>query len=92
MGYGQVDDLGFGDVGWRADLQRSRNDGSGGASGAGGVSGVHRRGDGVGTPTLDALRAEGVTLRHFYTPKDCAPSRASAMTGRYTHTHVRTHD
>ena len=58
----QVDDLGFGDVGWRAD-----------STGAG---------DGVGTPTLDALRRSGVTLRHFYTPKDCAPSRAATMTGR----------
>ena len=53
-----VDDLGFGDVGWRSGAPES---GSGG--------------DGVATPTIDALRAGGVTLRHFYTPKDCAPSR-----------------
>jgi arylsulfatase A-like enzyme len=32
---------------------------------------------------LDALRTRGVTLRQFYTPKDCAPSRASTMTGRW---------
>ena len=37
----------------------------------------------VRTPTLDALAAQGVKLSHFYTFKECAPSRGSIMTGRY---------
>ena len=35
------------------------------------------------TPTLDALAADGLKLSHFYTFKECAPSRGSIMTGRY---------
>ena len=35
------------------------------------------------TPTLDALASDGLKLSHFYTFKECAPSRGSIMTGRY---------
>jgi hypothetical protein len=58
-----VDDLGWGDVSWRADRSGQR--------------------DSVSTPELDSLLRRGVLLDHFYTPKDCAPSRASMMTGRW---------
>ena len=34
------------------------------------------------TPTLDALRADGVELTRFYTFMYCSPSRASLLTGR----------
>ena len=35
------------------------------------------------TPTLDSLRACGLTLENFYSFKACGPSRASILTGRY---------
>ena len=34
------------------------------------------------TPTLDALRSEGVELTRHYTFMYCSPSRASLLTGR----------
>ena len=37
----------------------------------------------VRTPHLDALAASGIKLSHFYTFKECAPSRGSILTGRY---------
>ena len=37
----------------------------------------------VRTPTIDGLAASGVTLDHFYTFKECAPSRGSLLSGRY---------
>ena len=35
------------------------------------------------SPHLNALRAEGVELRRFYSAKWCAPARSSMQTGRY---------
>lgn len=71
-----VDDLGWADVGWRRDI-------SGGSDGEfehwsealGASNGFGIEAD--PTPVLSRLRKEGVSLSHFYTPKDCAPSRAS---------------
>jgi len=43
-------------------------------------------GEGVQTPNLDALAADGVRLtQHYAGSPVCAPSRASLMTGRYPH-------
>lgn len=43
-------------------------------------------GDGVLTPSLDALAADGVRLtQHYAGSTVCAPSRAALMTGRYPH-------
>ena len=39
---------------------------------------------GIVTPNLDALAAEGVTLRNYYVQPICSPTRSSLMTGRYT--------
>ena len=35
------------------------------------------------TPTLDALVADGVEIRDFYTYMMCAPARGALMSGRY---------
>ena len=41
---------------------------------------------GADTPALDALVADGVTLRQHYSGSPvCAPARAALMTGRYPH-------
>ena len=39
---------------------------------------------GILTPNLDALAAEGVTLRNYYVGAICSPTRSALMTGRYT--------
>ena len=42
----------------------------------------------VGTPTLDALAADGtLCLRHYCNAVPCGPSRASLHTGLYLHNH-----
>lgn len=41
----------------------------------------------VGTPNIDALASEGVLFSNaFITSSSCSPSRASIITGQYTHT------
>lgn len=35
------------------------------------------------THHLDKMRSDGIELRRFYTAKECGPSRASLLTGRY---------
>lgn len=42
-------------------------------------TGVHQ----VQTPVMNDLKMSGILLNQFYVPKDCAPSRASMMTGRW---------
>lgn len=37
------------------------------------------------TPNIDALAGEGIKLESFYTPPVCSATRASLLTGRYTH-------
>jgi arylsulfatase A-like enzyme len=37
----------------------------------------------IQTPKMNELKEQGILLNQFYTPKDCAPSRASMMTGRW---------
>ena len=39
---------------------------------------------GILTPHLDALAAQGVTLRNYYVQPICSPTRSALMTGRYT--------
>jgi arylsulfatase A-like enzyme len=39
---------------------------------------------GILTPNLDALAAQGVTLRNYYVQPICSPTRSALMTGRYT--------
>eukprot|EP00043_Microstomoeca_roanoka_P004721 m.51405 g.51405 ORF g.51405 m.51405 type:complete len:558 (+) comp12622_c0_seq1:78-1751(+) len=39
----------------------------------------------VNTPTIDALRSEGIALNNYYVQKVCSPTRAALMTGRYPH-------
>ena len=44
--------------------------------------------DGISTPGMDRLRAEGLTFDQAYTPTGiCSPARASLHTGLYAHTH-----
>jgi len=42
-------------------------------------------GSGIETPNLDKLAAEGLRFSQFYNTGRCCPSRASLMTGLYSH-------
>lgn len=49
---------------------------------------VHANGNPlVDTPTMDRLKAEGVSFERFYVSPVCAPTRSSLLSGRY---HLRT--
>ncbi|MEL7168716.1 MAG: arylsulfatase [Bacteroidota bacterium] len=50
-----------------------------------GYSDLGVTGGDVRTPTLDRLAAEGVLMSQFYNTAKCSPSRASLLTGRYSH-------
>jgi len=39
----------------------------------------------IETPTLDRLASEGLRLKEFYNNSICAPTRASLLTGQYSH-------
>ena len=39
----------------------------------------------IKTPTLNGLRASGISLEQHYVQPVCAPTRAALMTGRYPH-------
>ncbi|MBB6389932.1 arylsulfatase [Microbacterium thalassium] len=39
----------------------------------------------IPTPNLDRLAAHGIRMSSFYTTPRCSPTRASLMTGRYSH-------
>jgi arylsulfatase len=40
----------------------------------------------VNTPNLDQLAANGIKLKKFYNNSRCCPTRASLLTGQYSHT------
>jgi len=50
-----------------------------------GFSDIASYGGEVTTPNLDALAAAGVRLTQFYNTSRCTPTRASLMTGLYSH-------
>ncbi len=51
-----------------------------------GYSDIGVMGSEIQTPHLDRLARKGVLMTHLYTTARCCPSRASLMTGHYSHT------
>ncbi len=51
-----------------------------------GYSDIGVMGSEIQTPYLDRLARKGVLMTHLYTTARCCPSRASLMTGHYSHT------
>jgi len=50
-----------------------------------GYSDIGSYGSEIKTPNLDKLAAEGIRFREFYNNSICAPTRASLITGQYSH-------
>ncbi len=50
-----------------------------------GFSDIGPYGSEISTPNLDRLAGEGLRLREFYNNSICAPTRASLMTGQFSH-------
>ncbi|MGN7724041.1 arylsulfatase [Chitinophaga sp. 22620] len=50
-----------------------------------GFSDIGPYGSEIQTPNLDRLAREGLRLREFYNNSICAPTRASLMTGQFSH-------
>lgn len=50
-----------------------------------GISDLGCYGGEIKTPNLDRLASQGVKMRNFYNNARCCPTRASLLTGRYSH-------
>jgi arylsulfatase A-like enzyme len=50
-----------------------------------GYSDIGAYGSEIQTPNLDRLATEGIRFREFYNNSICAPTRASLLTGQYSH-------
>lgn len=50
-----------------------------------GFSDIGCYGSEISTPNLDKLAANGIKLRNFYNAGRCCPTRASLLTGKYSH-------
>lgn len=50
-----------------------------------GFSDIGCYGSEISTPNLDKLAANGLKLRNFYNAGRCCPTRASLLTGKYSH-------
>ncbi len=50
-----------------------------------GFSDVGSYGGEIATPNLDTLAAQGLRFRQFYNAGRCRPTRASLLTGLYSH-------
>lgn len=50
-----------------------------------GYSDIGSYGGEIQTPNIDKLAAEGIRFREFYNNSICAPTRASLITGQYSH-------
>ena len=50
-----------------------------------GYSDIGAYGSEVKTPNLDRLANEGIRFREFYNNSICAPTRASLITGQFSH-------
>jgi len=51
-----------------------------------GFSEVGCYGSEISTPNIDGLAADGIRFANFYTNARCSPTRASLLTGQYSHT------
>ena len=50
-----------------------------------GYSDIGCYGSEINTPNIDKLAANGIRFTHFYTTPRCSPTRASLLTGLYSH-------
>ena len=50
-----------------------------------GYSDIGCYGSEIHTPNIDKLAADGIRFTHFYTTPRCSPTRASLLTGLYSH-------
>ena len=51
-----------------------------------GFSDIGSYGSEIKTPNIDGLAEKGVRLKQFYNTGRCCPTRASLLTGQYSHT------
>jgi arylsulfatase len=50
-----------------------------------GFSDIGCYGSEISTPNLDKLATNGIKIRNFYNAGRCCPTRASLLTGKYSH-------